>query len=136
MVRTPRLKRYLERNKQFQAFLPNSLHDFFLSYLQTHCQGASTSAQFRVLIYELKTLEEQGITIANPLKAYNAERSKSLKSEFGATNPDDICFRFKVAYPTWDAKMRTISCQYCKDSKKPEYAACQAERAELRKKLI
>ena len=107
----PRSKQYCEKNKHFQLWIPRSLHDYFLSYLQTCCQGETTAAQFRIFLYELKSLEDRGITIVKPRIDYERNRLNEMKARFGS-NIEEICVR-GINFKNKDQRDREIMCGYC-----------------------
>ena len=128
-------RQYFEKNALFEAWTPKGLYDFFEDYLQHYCQGNTRAARFRVFLYELKSLKDRGITIANPIKAYDVQRREEIKGQFGTTDPKTICLRGIKDIDKKTERDRNIICQYCKDRFPNEFKACSEIKADLQKEL-
>lgn len=130
----PRKKRYYEKNRRFEVWLPDSLFVFFEDYLQHYCQGEKTPNRFRVFLYELESLEHRGITIANPIKAYEADRRKELEQRYGR-DFENLCIRH-LTFKGKNQHEREMICGKCKETHPIEFKACQSIRRDIEQEKV
>jgi hypothetical protein len=126
------LKTFKEKNSRFEYWVPRGLHEFFLDYLQHYCQGNTHKDRLIVFLYELKSLEDRGITIMNPIRDYEKERRNYLKVSFGTDQLENICIR-QIDFSKSTQKDRDVMCGYCKAKYPDQAKACRELRADFKK---
>lgn len=129
-----RKTKFYETNTQFAAYIPSTLESWFVDYLQHFCQGESKAQRFIVFLYELRALEQKGITIVNPIKQYESERAAEIKKQFGTSKANEICVRF-INFKDKSIQDKDVICSYCKIAHKNEYKACQELKKEINQTL-
>ena len=131
-------KLYFEKNKQWAAWLPQSLLEWFDKYLIDYSFGESRAARFKVFLYELQKQQEKGITISNPKETKEKEQSGLLKRYGeGVVSVKEVCLRrpSKTQIKEWvglTEEQRNRACEICKVRDRKFWKTCQ----ELKKEYV
>lgn len=121
-------KSFKQKNKHLDAWIPNSLAEWFNVYLEKYSVGKTFAEKFKSFLYKLQEQEQEGITIANPKKEAALLTPKT--PEPLKTPVDLICVRGLSNATLLDPDAKEKACHFCKNLEPSQYKACQELRKE------